>query len=57
MRKLEAYAFEYQERIAIKIENNASESIAKAQSRAEVLQYAKKDSANIEELRKLLIEK
>jgi len=57
MRNLEAYAFEYQERVAIKMENGALETIARTQARQEVLAYAKKDGADIEKLGKLLTEK
>ena len=54
MRQLEAYAEEYQERIAIKIENGINENIAIPMARREVLTYAEKDGADIEKLMDML---
>jgi hypothetical protein len=54
MRKLEAYAEEYSERIAILMENGYLERVAQAFARKEVIDYAKKDGADIDELLKIL---
>jgi len=54
MRQLEAYAEEYQERIAIQIENGLNEQIAIPKARREVLEYAKKDGADVEKLMDML---
>ena len=54
MRQLEAYAEEYQERIAIKIENGINENIAIPMARREVLTYAEKDGADVEKLMDML---
>lgn len=54
MRQLEAYTEEYQERIAIKIENGISENVAIPKARREVLEYAKKDGADVEKLMDML---
>lgn len=54
MRSLEAYAEEYFERIAIKIENGINEKIAISQARQEVFSYAEKDGAEIEKLKQII---
>ncbi len=59
MRKIEAYAEEYSERVAIKIENGLQEALAIAQARQEVIDYAKKAGAtknDIDDLMKLIRE-
>tara|TARA_R110000868_G_scaffold17344_1_gene76395 strand:- start:50436 stop:50612 length:177 start_codon:yes stop_codon:yes gene_type:complete len=54
MKTTQAYVEEYFERIAIKMENDLPELLAQAQSRSEVLAYAKKDGADIREISKLI---
>jgi type IV pilus biogenesis protein CpaD/CtpE len=51
----QAYLEEFEERVAIRIENGSEEKAAIFMARREVLDYAKKDGADINKLRVMLI--
>jgi len=50
----QAYAEEYQERIAIKIENGIIEAIAKSQARQEVIAYVREAGGDVVRVMELM---